>query len=84
MNAQGYKTFSRQQVASHSSKDSCWIIIDRNVYDVTGYLFQHPGGSSILLDPTMKGKDRGQEFRDNDHSGMAKATLKQYFIGVLV
>lgn len=37
------------EVASHKSPDSCWIVIDGKVYDVTKFLDKHPGGRSILL-----------------------------------
>lgn len=31
------------EIASHNTSQSCWIIIDYNVYDVTSFLEQHPG-----------------------------------------
>jgi L-lactate dehydrogenase (cytochrome) len=37
------------EVARHNSRDSCWIIVKGNVYDVTDYLDSHPGGNRILL-----------------------------------
>lgn len=36
-------------VATHNTTRSCWIVLDGLVYDVTGYLEQHPGGASMLL-----------------------------------
>ncbi|KAH9944503.1 uncharacterized protein BXZ73DRAFT_87388 [Epithele typhae] len=43
------KTFSLDQVASHNSPSSCWVIISNNVYDVTEFLPSHPGGTKIIL-----------------------------------
>ncbi|KDN34321.1 hypothetical protein RSAG8_12586, partial [Rhizoctonia solani AG-8 WAC10335] len=40
---------SAQQVAAHDTPGSCWIIVSGKVYDVTEFLFEHPGGSAILL-----------------------------------
>ncbi|KAJ7293712.1 hypothetical protein C8J57DRAFT_1269730 [Mycena rebaudengoi] len=40
---------SLQQVAEHSSPASCWVIIKNNVYDVTDFLQEHPGGAKIIL-----------------------------------
>lgn len=36
-------------VAEHSSSQSCWIVLDSNVYDVTSFLKSHPGGAAIIL-----------------------------------
>ncbi|KAG8762867.1 hypothetical protein FRC11_007465 [Ceratobasidium sp. 423] len=40
---------SAQEVATHNSPDSCWIIVSGKVYDVTEFLSEHPGGSAVLL-----------------------------------
>jgi len=37
------------EVAKHSSRRSCWIVINDKVYDVTSFVPEHPGGSTILL-----------------------------------
>ncbi|KAJ3936349.1 MAG: FMN-dependent dehydrogenase-domain-containing protein [Lentinula lateritia] len=41
--------WSLQEVSQHSDSQSCWVIIDKKVYDVTNFLQEHPGGSSIIL-----------------------------------
>ncbi|CAE6503647.1 unnamed protein product [Rhizoctonia solani] len=40
---------SAQEVATHNSPDSCWIIVSGKIYDVTEFLSEHPGGSTVLL-----------------------------------
>ena len=35
------------EIFHHNTKDSCWLLIDRKVYDVTH--FDHPGKFQILL-----------------------------------
>lgn len=37
------------EVAKHSSKKSCWIVLDSKVYDVTNFYNDHPGGVAIIL-----------------------------------
>ncbi|KAF8162372.1 FMN-dependent dehydrogenase-domain-containing protein [Pholiota molesta] len=48
------------EVAKHNSRESCWIIVHGNVYDVTEFLDEHPGGSKIIL--KYAGKDATQEY----------------------
>lgn len=37
------------EVAKHNTADSCWVILYGNVYDVTDFLPQHPGGQKVVL-----------------------------------
>lgn len=43
------QTFTLEQVAQHISTGSCWVIIQDKVYDVTDFLFDHPGGANVIL-----------------------------------
>lgn len=47
-------------MALHNSRESCWIIVHGNVYDVTEFLDDHPGGSKIIL--KYAGKDATEEY----------------------
>ncbi|KAH7088849.1 FMN-dependent dehydrogenase-domain-containing protein [Paraphoma chrysanthemicola] len=49
------------EVAKHSSKKSCWIVLESNVYDVTGFISEHPGGAPIIL--RNAGTDATEEFK---------------------
>lgn len=74
------KTFSKSEVASHASEDSCSIIFEESVYDVTAYLKHHPGGiASILLNG---GEDSTEDFLAI-HSEKARNMLEGYYIGDL-
>ncbi len=53
--------YSWNEIQKHNTKDSCWIVIDRQVYDVTPYLDLHPGGSRIILQNS--GQDCTQLFK---------------------
>ena len=37
------------ELTSHNTRQSCWIAVHGNVYDVTDFLDEHPGGSALLL-----------------------------------
>lgn len=42
-------TFAMAEVRKHDAKEDMWVVYKRGVYDVTGFISQHPGGSKILL-----------------------------------
>ncbi|KAK3115397.1 hypothetical protein LTR53_005295 [Teratosphaeriaceae sp. CCFEE 6253] len=48
------------EVAKHSSRKSCWIVINSKVYDVTSFVPEHPGGTTILL--KQAGADASSEY----------------------
>lgn len=55
------KTFTPAEVASHKTADAgLYIIIDNNVYDVTNFVDEHPGGAKILK--RVAGKDASKQF----------------------
>ena len=73
-------------LSNHKAQNDCWIAINGNVYDVTKYLDQHPGGSDLIL--MMCGKDATQAYntqggRGRGHSSRADTLLGQYLIGKL-
>lgn len=40
------KLLSTQQISTHNSPDDCWVVVDKQVWDVTDFLEEHPGGST--------------------------------------
>ena len=42
-------TYTRGEVAQHKKYTDCWVVLHGQVYDVTKWLPQHPGGARILL-----------------------------------
>lgn len=36
------------EIATHASRADCWTAVDNTVYDLTGYMQQHPGGAGAL------------------------------------
>ncbi|KAF8640425.1 hypothetical protein AX17_000091 [Amanita inopinata Kibby_2008] len=53
-------SWTLQQVSQHNKLISCWVIIHNNVYDVTQFLPEHPGGAQIIL--KYAGKDATEPF----------------------
>merc|ERR1719231_1336382 len=49
-----------ESVATHTSKDDCWVVLNGQVLDVTKFLGSHPGGELAIL--TFAGKDASEEF----------------------
>lgn len=80
--------YTLTQVAEHSTKNNCWLVIDGNVYDVTPFVASgfHPGKEAILQGC---GKDATTLFNTRpmgsgtSHSERARKMLPKYFIGTL-
>ncbi|KAG9499630.1 hypothetical protein J7337_008089 [Fusarium musae] len=69
------------ELENHRSVDTgVWIAIAENVYDISSFLSQHPGGDAILLDAA--GTDATEDFFDL-HSDEAEKLLPAYHIGRL-
>ncbi|KAA0199141.1 hypothetical protein HAZT_HAZT000067 [Hyalella azteca] len=75
------KEYSREEVKKHCNQQDCWIIIDRQVYDVTQYLAEHPGGVDVILE--YGGRDATAAFLQKGHSADAEEILSSYLIGSL-
>ncbi|KAF8529939.1 FMN-dependent dehydrogenase-domain-containing protein [Gautieria morchelliformis] len=67
--------YTLEQVAQHNSKESCWIVIENQVYDVTDFLPEHPGGSKIILN--FAGKDATEAFNPVHPPGVIDAQLSR-------
>jgi cytochrome b5 len=75
------KAYPMLEVARHSSAKDCWMVINGDVYDVTSFLEEHPGGEDIMVDSS--GRDATREFEDVGHSGEARAQLAELLVGSL-
>lgn len=79
------KTYGTSEVSKHASRSDCWLIINNNVYDVSSFISQHPGGAREIL--AYCGKDATTAFDTQggrgSHSSQASAMLKDYLIGSL-
>jgi len=66
------KTFTVDEVAGHTTDDSLYIIVEKDVYDVTNFINEHPGGAKILK--RVAGKDATKQFWKYHN----EAVLKKY------
>jgi len=71
------------EVANHNSKSSCWTIVNGYVYNLTSYVYRHPGGSNSILN--MCGVDASSSF-SNQHGGQRRpaSELASLKIGPIV
>jgi isopentenyl diphosphate isomerase/L-lactate dehydrogenase-like FMN-dependent dehydrogenase len=61
-------------VAKHKTAQSCWVILYGNVYDVTDFLPNHPGGSKIILQ--LSGRDATEDYDPIHPPGTLEESLK--------
>lgn len=72
---------SLQELSLHNTSESCWIAIHGVVFDVTGFLYDHPGGADLLLE--VAGTDATSAFENIGHTNVAKKMLEPLMIGIL-
>lgn len=60
-NKSNIREFTLDEVKQHSTEDSLWTTYKNNVYDITNFIDQHPGGRIIL---SAGGKDLAQVWKD--------------------
>ncbi len=78
----GVTSYTLSDVAKHSTTSDCWTVVNKNVYNLSSFVYQHPGGVRAIS--SLCGKD-GTETFTNQHGGQSRpenelASLK---IGVL-
>ncbi|KAF7268158.1 hypothetical protein GWI33_018621 [Rhynchophorus ferrugineus] len=70
------------QVKEQNKQDKVLVLINNDVYDVTSFLNEHPGGEEVLLE--QAGKDATEAFEDVGHSSDAREKMKSFKVGTLV
>ncbi|MEK7102963.1 MAG: cytochrome b5-like heme/steroid binding domain-containing protein [Patescibacteria group bacterium] len=80
------KTYSMTEIAQHTTEHDCWLAIDGSVYDVSGFLSDHPGGNDTIF--AFCGKDASEAFarrggQEVPHSNEAKTLLQTFYIGIV-
>ena len=76
------ESYTLADVARHDDAPSCWAAIDGSVYDLTGWINQHPGGRDRILG--LCGTDASAAFAAQ-HSGDSRphTQLARFKIGDL-
>ena len=76
------KLVSAQDVSKHNTPEDCWIVINDQVLDVTGFASEHPGGPSLLL--KYAGRDATKPYAEYHAPGVVKDTLSpDCYMGIL-
>ncbi len=82
----GKAKFSREEVAQHATTSDCWMIVEKEVYDLSAYLPDHEKYTKAL--PDFCGKDATEAWntkseKQKPHSKKAGIVLKKYKVGDL-
>jgi hypothetical protein len=67
------------EVRRHNTPESLWVVIQGEVYDLTGWLQLHPGGLAVLQ--SVAGTDATHAYLASGHSEMADVFRLNYRIG---
>ncbi|RYP10800.1 hypothetical protein DL764_000422 [Monosporascus ibericus] len=73
--------FTARDVAAHRSATDAWMVIHGEVYDVSKYINDHPGGAEVLIEAA--GTDASEAFDNAGHSEDAFEIMAEYRIGKL-
>lgn len=78
----GMKEITLAEVQAANNTEKCWAIVNGNVYDLTTWMGQHPGGKQAIKQ--ICGKDGSTVF-NRQHGGQAQAekALASFQIGIL-
>lgn len=84
--AAGPSTWTMAEVKKHATAQSCWMVIEGRVYDVTPYLNAHPTDPKVLLawcgkEATQGWASKGEAHKS--HSKKAQILLRAYDLGAL-
>ena len=74
--------YSVEEVAFHNNENDAWIIINDDVYDITDFLEEHPGGKMILI--SILGEDATEFFEELHNSRILKEYGDKYKIGTVL
>lgn len=71
-----------EEVAKHNTETSCYTIVQGEVYDLTEWIYMHPGGAENIM--SVCGADGSNAFM-GQHGGMSRPQemLANYKLGAL-
>ncbi|KAL2815044.1 FMN-dependent dehydrogenase-domain-containing protein [Aspergillus cavernicola] len=65
---------SVEGVRQHSTPDDCWVVINNEIWDLTSFAREHPGGASTIL--KYAGQDATEAFLEIHAPPIIKENLK--------
>ena len=77
----GGKAFPMDEVKKHTKDTDCWVVIRDQVYDVTKFLNDHPGGKKAIM--LYAGKDATTEFEMLHSKELLARYGPEFHIGAL-
>ncbi|KAK0498323.1 oxidoreductase [Armillaria luteobubalina] len=76
------RIYSPGDLKEHVGASSCWVSYQEKVYDITGFLADHPGGEDILLRYAGQPiEDVMSDKNEHQHSEAAYDMLEEFLIG---
>ena len=75
------ETYTLEEVKKHKHNDDCWIIINKQIYNVTDFLSEHPGGKKTIL--SYAGRDATKPFESLHRPEILDKYGKTFQIGFL-
>ncbi|KAE8245367.1 hypothetical protein A4X13_0g5958 [Tilletia indica] len=75
------KVITLEELKQHNTQEDLWLLINGEVYNVSSFMDEHPGGDEVLL--SEAGKDATEAFEDVGHSDDARKLLPPLKVGVM-
>ena len=73
------KVFSWDEVRRHNKETDLWVVFKGEVYDVSSFAKNHPGGLKVLLGGN--GRDMTKAFEKANHTHLTKVFALNFRIG---
>ena len=81
-NPAGTINLTNSEIRTHNLKSDCWSIVNANVYNLTSYVKNHPGGASVIAN--ICGKDGSNAFvNQHNTQGKPNNVLSSFLLGPL-
>jgi cytochrome b involved in lipid metabolism len=78
---QDERRISRTEVSQHKLVDDVWIIVDGEVFDVTEFQHEHPGGVKVFR--KVAGRDASKQFKQHHKMSTLHKYREQLSAGML-
>jgi predicted heme/steroid binding protein len=73
------KVFTWEEVRLHNKENDVWVVFNGEVYDVSSFAKNHPGGSKVLVNGV--GRDMTKAFQKAGHTDLTKIFALNFRIG---
>ena len=80
INPAGTISLTNSEIKTHSSRSDCWSIVNANVYNLTSYVKNHPGGATVI--ENICGKNGSKAFvNQHNTQGKPNNVLSSFLLG---